>query len=101
MLERSTELRLGGRGDAQWRNDDRSLPAMLGDILVDRRWNQGGGRSRCLLIGEERSAQLEVEEGRRRRRRVVRREGREGRSVHGRKTGFVWLFSQIYTGRRC
>jgi len=37
MLERSTELRLGGRGDTQWRKDDRSLSAMLGDVLVDRR----------------------------------------------------------------
>ena len=72
MLERSGELRLGGRGDAQWRNDERSLSAMLGDILVDMRWNEGGGCYRCLLLGEERSAQLEVEEGRRRRRRVVR-----------------------------
>ena len=66
------ELRLGRRGDAQWRNDEWSLSAMLGDILVDRRWNEGGGCYRCFLLGEERSAQLEVEEGRRRRRRVVR-----------------------------
>ena len=70
----SGELRLGRRGDAQWRNDERSLSAMLGDILVDRRWNEGGGCYRCLLLGEERSAQLEVEEGRRRRRLVVGRE---------------------------
>ena len=71
MLKRNGELRLGGRGNAQWKNDERSLSAMLGDILVDMRWNEGGGCYRCLLLGEERSAQLEVEEGRRRRRRDV------------------------------
>ena len=58
MLERSGQLRLGGRGDVQWRNDWRSLPAMVGDVILDRRWSEGGGDSRRLLLAKKRSAQL-------------------------------------------
>ena len=108
MLERSGELRLGERGDAQWRNDERTLSAMLGDVLLDRRW-------RCLLLGEERSAQLEVEElGSGSGRDVGGENGwvggfkviggvREGRAdvfKEGRKAGGVGLLSQFSTLKR-
>ena len=40
----------------------RSLSAMIRDVILDRRWTVGGGDSLCLISGERRSVQLEVEE---------------------------------------
>ena len=34
----------------------------MGGVIVDRRWSEGGGDSRFLLLGEKISSQLEVEE---------------------------------------
>ena len=83
---------------------------MLEDVIVDRRWSEGGGDSRCLLLGENRSAQLEVEElgswcGRDKGGgrwvgglKVTGREGGKGRSVNGRETGGVQVSARYIQG---
>ena len=96
---------------------------MVGDIIMDRRWRDvggdnkrrsGRGDSRCLFLGEKRSAQLQVEKlgsgcwrdiggggwlgGRLKGGR--RGEGGENRSVQGRKASDAGLLSQFSAGRR-